>query len=335
MHERCSRDTGAGCDVALHAPGRWGRPRAPDFQLACCLDEREESFRRHLEELAPRAETFGAAGFYSVAMYYRGAADAHFTPLCPIIIRPQHWVSEEVADEHAEAHLRRARTRRVLGSASHHIHRGSRHIASGTVLTGALGALASIPLVARILFPRLTARLRRTWPHDIVQPPSGTRLKIERDDAGPASSGHVGYTIDEMTAAAERLLRDMGLTSGFARLVLLLGHGSHSLNNPYNSAYNCGACGGSAGGPNARAMAHILGDPRVREGLACRGLAVPAETVFVGGYHNTCNDTVTFFDRDRVPESHLQEFQAARYTIEAVCGAAMLTSAAGDSCRPR
>ena len=304
--------------IAIHASACRGRPSAPDFQVACCLDEREESFRRHLEELSPGVETFGAAGFYSVAMYYRGAADAHFTPLCPIIIRPQHWVSEEVAEEHAEVHLRRARTRRVLGSASHRIHRGSRNIASGTILTGTLGVLATFPLVARILFPRLAARFRRALA-DIVQPPSGTRLKIERDGAGSSDNGHAGYTVDEMTAAAERLLRDMGLTSGFARLVLLLGHGSSSVNNPYNSAYNCGACGGSAGGPNARAMAQILGDARVRAGLARRGLAIPADTVFVGGYHNTCNETVTFFDLDRVPELHGQEFKLAHEQIEAAC----------------
>ena len=77
--------------VALHAPKAGGRPEAPRFQVTCCLDEREESFRRHLEEIAPEVETFGAAGFYSVAMYYRGAADAHFTPLCPVVIRPGHW----------------------------------------------------------------------------------------------------------------------------------------------------------------------------------------------------------------------------------------------------
>jgi uncharacterized protein YbcC (UPF0753/DUF2309 family) len=256
-------------------------------------------------------------------MYYRGAADAHFTPLCPIIIRPQHWVREEVDNEHVATHRRRARTRRMLGTASHRIHFGSRHIASGTLLTGALGVLATFPLVARILFPRLTARLRRALAR-IVQPPSGTRLRIERRESGSSNNGHsdnghVGYTVDEMTLTAERLLRDMGLTSGFARLVLLLGHGSQSLNNPYNSAYNCGACGGSAGGPNARAMAQILVDPRVREGLVRRGLAVPADTIFVGGYHNTCNETVTFYDRDSIPESHRQEFHRARAKIEAAC----------------
>ncbi len=118
-------------------------------------------------------------GFYSVAMYYRGAADAHFTPLCPVVIRPQHWVAEEVETELGEAHRRRAQTRRVLGTVSQRIHVGSRGFALGAVLTGALGVLASFPLVARILFPRLTARIRRTFGR-FVQTPPLTRLRLER-----------------------------------------------------------------------------------------------------------------------------------------------------------
>ncbi len=305
--------------IVLHAPTHWGRPVAPQFQVCCCIDEREESFRRHLEELAPSVETFGAAGFYGIAMYYRGAADAHYVPLCPVVIRPQHWVTEEVGDAQGEVNERRARTRRALGTATHQFHVGSRSFALGALLTGGVGVLASVPLVARILFPRLTARLRKVFGR-IVETPLDTHLHLERQETttGP-DNGHVGYSIDEMTDTGERLLRDMGLTSGFARLLILLGHGSESLNNPHNSAYNCGACGGSAGGPNARAMAQILNDPRVRERLAKRGLPIPDETVIVGGCHNTCDDSVTFFDKDRVPESHRQEFESARKFIAQTC----------------
>src|SRR6185503_21304152 len=98
--------------LALHEPRK---VEAPRFQVVNCLDEREESFRRHLEEVAPDCETFGAAGFFSVAMYYRGAGDAHFVPLCPVVIRPQHWVTEEVDELYSNTHRRRAKTRKALG----------------------------------------------------------------------------------------------------------------------------------------------------------------------------------------------------------------------------
>ena len=303
--------------VSIHAPKATGRPPSPRFQATFCIDDREESIRRHIEELAPDAETFGVAGFFAVPMYYRGAGDAHYTPLCPVVMLPKHWVTEEVGD--ARSSRRRAATRRALGRASHRVHLGSRGVAAGALLSGAVGVLASIPLVARILFPRLTSRFRKAVGR-IVRTPPETHLHLERagGEGGPEED-RIGFTVEEMTATGAQFLGDLGLKSGFARLVLLIGHGSNSLNNPYNSAYNCGACGGGAGGPNARALAQILNDPRVRDGMAARGVAVPEGTVFVGGNHNTCDESIVFFDIDHLPGSHRDEFRAADEVVRAAC----------------
>ena len=74
------------------------RRRPPEFQAVFCIDEREESFRRHLEEVDPACETFSTAGFFNVAMYHQGVTDAHPRPLCPVAIRPDHYVAEMEPD---------------------------------------------------------------------------------------------------------------------------------------------------------------------------------------------------------------------------------------------
>ena len=42
----------------------------------------------------PDCETFSTAGFFNVAMYHQGVTDAHPRPLCPVAIRPDHYVAE-------------------------------------------------------------------------------------------------------------------------------------------------------------------------------------------------------------------------------------------------
>ena len=293
--------------------------RAPSgvssFQICCCLDEREESFRRHLEEVDSTCETFAFAGFFAVAMYYRGAQDAHYVPLCPILVKPQHYIQEEVVYSLEESHQVRSKARRALGKATHQVHLGSRKGLLGA-LTAFFGALATIPLVARVLFPRLTAQIRRQF-GSIVQTPPVTRLVLERTDPVPGpDNGHLGYTLTEMVNIVERVLKDIGLVSRFSRLVIIAGHCSSSVNNPHRSAYDCGACGGGRGGPNARAWCHMANDPRIRKVLAERGLVIPDETFFVGAMHNTGDDSVVYFELEHLPSSHRADFEHAKRVID-------------------
>ncbi len=281
------------------------RPRfkgsnTPAFQVVTCIDDREESFRRHLEEVAPQCETLSAAGFFAVAMYYRGAADAYFTPLCPVAIKPSHYVVEHVAySQKQKEHLHRNR-RRTIGTVTQRVHLGSRTFAGGW-FAALFGSLASLPLVMRILYPRATARFRSAI-GGFVQAPAETILQLERTEDPPGQSNeHIGYSAQEMADIVARVLQDIGLTYNFSPLVLFCGHGSSSLNNPHESAYNCGACAGASGGPNARAIAQMANDPRVRALLAEQKLRIPAETVFVGCYHDTCDDSVSFYDVDQLP----------------------------------
>jgi uncharacterized protein YbcC (UPF0753/DUF2309 family) len=289
-------------------------PGPPVFQAVFCIDEREESFRRHLEEVDPACETLSTAGFFSVAIYHEGVTDAHPRPLCPVAIRPEHYVAEiEAGEDRLMQHTRRLH-RRAAGFLGYNVHLGSRLPMRGAVLMAAFGWLALVPLVLRVIFPWLSSRWRRI--HQTPFRSTQTRLQLDRQDEAPPIGRYAGFTVREMADIVGRVIDDIGIRDRLAPLVLVMGHGSISLNNPHESAHDCGACGGGRGGPNARAFAQMANDPRVRQLLAAEGLSIAATTWFVGAQRNTCNNDVTFFDEDLMPETSRLLFQRAVGAIE-------------------
>jgi uncharacterized protein YbcC (UPF0753/DUF2309 family) len=118
------------------------------------------------------------------------------------------------------------------------------------------------------------------------------------DAAEPAPRFSDDLSRQDKARTAATVLRAMSLADRFAPVVLLLGHGAQVTNNPHESAYHCGACGGHTGEVSARLLASLLNDPDTRAGLPAEGIDLPADTVFVAGLHNTTTDAVTLYEGD-------------------------------------
>ncbi|MDQ3627945.1 MAG: DUF2309 domain-containing protein, partial [Actinomycetota bacterium] len=306
--ERHYREQILGALVANRGRGRWRtRDRRPKAQVVLCIDEREESMHRAIDELDSEYETFGAGGFFGVAMDYSGLDDHDATPLCPAGQSPASRV-REVSRPGTDAILERRVGRRRWDEVFHNAYwETKRNVVSALFLTQLVGLVHAIPLFGKIVAPWRYAELAQAIEHRLVPRPT-TELTLDAD--GTTDNGKaIGFTVTEQADKVEALLRNIGMTHNFARLVVFCGHGSVSLNNPHESAHDCGACGGKHGGPNGRAFAALANRRVVRAELARRGIEIPDDTHFVGAIHNTASDLNTSFDTDDIPADHLEEWQ--------------------------
>jgi uncharacterized protein YbcC (UPF0753/DUF2309 family) len=289
----------------------------PAAQVFFCIDEREESMRRALEETDPEVETFSSAGYFGVAIDYKGIDDPHSAAFCPVVVKPQHAVLEQPKAEDSALLERRRWRRRLLGGLMRQSFLSSKTLLRGWLSTSALGLLSAVPLIGHLLAPRRYAQLRERMNKAFLPEPR-TELTLMRNtvQSHDAMTGLLmGFAAAEKAERVASVLAPAGLTRGFARLVVILGHGSTSLNNPHESAHDCGACGGRRGGPNARLFAAMANRAEVRDLLGQRGIQIPADTWFVGGYHDTCSDDVELYDLESVPATHAADLDRVRDSL--------------------
>ena len=287
-----------------------------------CLDDRACSLRRHLEEIDPQIATFGTAGFFGFDFAYCGAGDAIASKHCPAPITPRHLVVETYEAVDRPTGDDAPWWRRPVHLESH-----SNTLVRGWLLSYTLGLGAALRLAASVFRPSLAP---------VTAPPlstvsGGARFQLMRtSDERTADGMWRGYTREELADRIQDLFRSVGAQPPWPELIVLFGHGASSVNNPYFAAYNCGACSGRSGAPNARAFAKAANRPDVRALLAARGLAIPESTWFVGALYDTTRDEATYYDYDvaRMPARFTASFEAFRKTVEE-----MAASNAAERCR--
>ncbi|MGF1466993.1 MAG: YbcC family protein [Sandaracinaceae bacterium] len=263
----------------------------PRVQAAFCIDVRSEPLRRAIEETSGDVATLGFAGFFGVPMAYVRLGERTGGAQCPALLAPAYEVGEAGPDAATTDRVRAARTWRAAIERTWKAFKLEAVACFGFVET--YGPLYLGRLVSDAL--------------GLSRPTAGP-LPPDRELApslDPHPDGAPGIPAADRVDLAEGILRGMSLTEGLARLVVLAGHGSTTVNNPYASGLDCGACGGHPGFANAQAAAAILNDDDVRRALPARGLDVPTDTVFVAGLHDTTTDEVAILGD--VPASHRED----------------------------
>jgi len=119
----------------------------------------------------------------------------------------------------------------------------------------------------------------------------------------------VGFTLEEKVSYLHNYLTMIGQVDDFPEFVTIIGHGSISDNNPFESALDCGACGGNISLPNTRALCMIANSEDVRGKLKELGIHIPEHTKFIPGLHITTTDEIKFYDTDILSEEEHRKFE--------------------------
>merc|ERR1719335_1102196 len=121
----------------------------------------------------------------------------------------------------------------------------------GSLVLAAISPFSAVGLIFMSVFPITKRKLMESfWDAAVGEP--------KRDFTPPMSS-------QEAATRLAAIFSNMGVKDRFAPVVMILGHGSRTVNNPFDAAHNCGACGGREGGPNARVIARAANTREVRD----------------------------------------------------------------------
>jgi hypothetical protein len=274
--------------------------KVADAQMVFCIDTRSELIRRHVESKG-NYETFGYAGFFGIAMDYQNLEDGISRKSCPPIVPSAYQVSE-IAQENKAHEIDRFQKRTERKNFTQYfLTRMKNMLPSAFGYVEGSGVFYGVSLLSRTLFP---ASLYNSERNNELSHENYAEPKICHSHSNEIDTNDIPLT--EKTAIVKSAF-DLTGWSQFAPLIVFVGHGSHSANNPFASSLDCGACAASPGRHNARMLAKLANHPEVRNALnENHGINIPETTVFLGAEHNTTKDEIVLFDA-ALPNAHVEQ----------------------------
>lgn len=289
-------------------------PARPSVQAAFCIDVRSEVFRRALETVAPTVQTIGFAGFFGIFIEVVPLGSTTTRSHVPVIFNPGYRICEQAKDGDSALLEEKRRSRIGLAKAW-----------KGFKLSAA-SCFSFVESAGLMYGPKLLTD-SLGWSRPVPDPQTqgidrqvleriGPTLDVATEGQCCTGDGHTGIPAGDRVGHAERILRAMSMTENFARVVLLAGHGSTTVNNPHATGLDCGACAGQTGEASARVVAALFNDPAVRRELGERGIVIPEDTWFLAALHDTTTDQVRLFDTDEMPAALAPDLAQLRQWLE-------------------
>ncbi len=273
---------------------------SPEAQMVFCIDTRSELIRRHVESKG-NYETFGYAGFFGIAMDYENLNDGLTRKSCPPIVSSAYTVSEMPQATKAKEKLAYERKNEIELFAEYFLKRMKNMLPSAFGFVEGSGFYYGLSLLMRTIMPGYSYRIKKNNSSSLE-----TICEPKIDTTNLKGEDHFGIPLAEKVAIVKSAF-DLTGWKNFAPLVLFVGHGSHSANNPFGSSLDCGACAASPGRHNARMLAKLGNLPSVRAALALdHSILIPETTIFLGAEHNTTTDEIVIFDSE-LPDTHKEQ----------------------------
>lgn len=289
-------------------------PEVPVAKLFFCIDVRSEPMRRALEQTCPAIETAGFAGFFGLPIAYTPLGTGATRPQLPGLLAPQLQVSDSSGDAARDQRLTLLRQSRLTRRDRWRLFErlpASTFTMVESIGLGYAGALLgrTFGITGNDVEPHRSALQLREWAQLAPQLPAMTA----------AQKGDL----------AERILKAMGIYGAVPALVVLLGHGSQSSNNPQAAGLDCGACCGQSGEVNARLLARLFNEPAVQAQLRERGVDLPPQFHALAGLHNTTTDEIRIFDPEAIPAALQANWQQLRQALDTATAKVRQQRAAG------